>query len=429
MKSKILPICVAFIVGTIIFIIGRMSGFSASTEKDLNTSPTFYMAASSGSAQASVTGKSTRSSASTASAASTSASKADPFARMREINQMKEPIERTRLWLQLVESLAPDQFDDFVAAFQSENRGSDHMGDYRTRYTTLLSAWTKVRPDEAVAYAFNPTGNPLARESVITSWASLDPDSAIAWAKTNQQGKNGNPWMANVIDGLSYHDPDRAIALMTEMPKSDARGEALENLMPSIMKRGIAAARDWANAITDPALREEAMMRVAQNAASEDPQGTVDWLSANPSATSESSMADALEAIAGKDQSAALSYFDKLPAGDARSNALRGIINAIAKDNPQRAAELMVSHSADITDSTVKNFVASTYDKNPEVALSGLAHMKNAKDQEFFYTYLFDMWMKKNQKAAIDWASSNTLPPYVVERINRDLQSQPEKSN
>lgn len=424
MKAKILPLSLSVIVGAIGFIVGRMSGSSSSHAHDHNVSSTSAMRASGGIAQDSVTNKTTRKSTTAA-----SASKADPIARMREINQIKEPIERTRLWLLLVASLTPDQFEDFVAAFDSENRGPDHMGDYSTRYTTLLSAWTGVRAEEAVAYAFKPGGSPLARESVITSWANLDPDSAIAWAKKSHQGKNGNPWMANVINGLSYKDPDRAIALLTEMPKSEARREALESLMPSIMQRGIAAARDWANAISDPALREEAIMRVAQNAASEDPQGTVEWLSANRSETSDRSIAGALEAIAVKDQSAAMSYFDNLPAGEARSHALRGIIGAVAADNPQRAAELMSTHSSDVTDSTVKQFVTCTYDKNPEVALSGLAHMKNAKDQEFFYTHLFDLWMRKNQQAAIDWANSNTLPPYIVDRINRDLQSQPQNSN
>lgn len=430
MKAKIVPISLTVIVGAISFMIGRNSGSTPSTAQEVNTSPSSSLRSSSGSGQASFTSESKRSSSANSratadSAAPSATSKGDAIARMREINEINDPLERARLWLQLVDSLAPEEFEDFVAAFRAEGIASERMGDY----AMLLTAWAKVNPVEALDYASKATGNPFARQTILASWASFDPDSAINWAKSNHTGDGANPWMVGVIKGLASQDPDRATALMSEMPKSVERGEALDSLLPSIMKRGIAETRDWVDAITDPALRDGAMSRVAESTAAKDPQGTADWLVANPSEATNRRIDDALYAMASKDQSAAISYFNKLPAGDTRSNALRGIINAVAVENPQRAAALMDNHSGDLTDRTVQQFVWHSFQKDPQAAVSSIARIKNAEEQERMYSRSLDWWMRNDQQAAINWVNSNTLPANVVERLNRNLQREQENSN
>jgi hypothetical protein len=117
MKSKIAPISVAVLVGVIIFIIGRMSGLSSSTAQELNAPPGSSLRPSGGSGQASVASQSKRRSStgyhSTGdSAPSRSASVADPMDRWQELNEIQDPLERTRQWMQLVNSLAPEQFKE-----------------------------------------------------------------------------------------------------------------------------------------------------------------------------------------------------------------------------------------------------------------------------------------------------------------------------
>jgi hypothetical protein len=418
MKATAVSIFLTVIVGAISFIIGRISGQSSSTSQDSNTYPAASMRSSSGSGQASFASESKRSSSATSdSAASRSSGAGDPIARWREINEIHDPLERARLWLKLVDSLTPEQFEDFAATFLDEAL-TEHEGDY----AVLVAAWAKVNPLDALDAVSKSTDTLFARETILASWAGFDPDATIAWAKANHTGDSANPWMVGVIKGLAFHDPDRATALLNNMPKSDKRREALDGLLPSIMKRGIAETRDWVDAITDPSLREDAMMSVAESTASEDPQGTIDWLVANPSEAANRPIEDVLYAIAGNDQSAAISYFNKLPAGDTRSNALRGIINAVASENPQSAAALMDNHSGDLTDRTVQQFAVLSFDKDPQAAITSIARMKNAKEQERMYNDSLDWWMRKDQQAAIDWVNSNTLPPYVVDRLNRNLQ-------
>jgi hypothetical protein len=183
------------------------------------------------------------------------------------------------------------------------------------------------------------------------------------------------------------------------------------------------------NSITDPALKDGAMTRIADRTMQQDPEGTADWLIANPTENSSRRIDDALYAMASKDQAAALTYFNKLPAGEVRSNALRGIINATAIENPQKAVALMDTHSGDVNNRVVEQFVWHSFRKDPETAISSISRLSNGEEQERMYSRTLDWWMERDQQAAINWVNSNTLPPKVVERLNRNLQKQQQRSN
>ena len=65
---------------------------------------------------------------------------------------------------------------------------------------------------------------------------------------------------------------------------------------------------------------------LSQQLAASDPAGTVSWLLANPGEAAQRRMDDVYSAWAKNDKDAALTSFASLPAGDLRSNALRGIV-------------------------------------------------------------------------------------------------------
>lgn len=427
MKAKILPAALTVIVGTIGFMIGRNSQSSSSTETVTSAGSTSSFRSGSSESGAASDARRTSATARTGvEKSSTSSSSADPMARLQEIKNIVDPLERTRLWLQLVDSLSPEQFEEFVAAYRAEGIEPERMGDY----AMLLTAWAKVDPQAALDYASKNINNPFARQTILAAWAGYDPNSAISWAKSNHKGEGANPLMVGVIKGLAFQDPDLASSLLKEMPRSVERGEALDNLLPALLQqKGVAGAREWVNSITDPALKDGAMTRIADRTMQQDPEGTADWLIANPTENSSRRIDDALYAMASKDQAAALSYFNKLPAGEIRSNALRGIINATAIENPQKAVALMDSHSGDVNNRVVEQFVWHSFRKDPETAISSISRLSNGEEQERMYSRTLDWWMERDQQAAINWVNSNTLPPKVVERLNRNLEKQQQRSN
>ncbi|MFY7818740.1 MAG: hypothetical protein ACOVRB_10290 [Akkermansiaceae bacterium] len=429
MKSQILTASLAAIVGAIGFMIGRntqnVSDSESMTKGGSASSLRSRISESSGAASSDARRNAT--STRIASEKSDSAtSKGDPMTRLEELKNINDPLERTRLWLQLVDSLSPEQFEEFVAAYRADGIPPERMGDY----SMLLTAWAKVDPQAALKYASENTGSPFARQTILAAWASYDPNSAIAWAKSNHQGDDANPWMVGVIKGLANQDPDLASSLLKEMPRSVERGEALDNLIPALLQqKGVAAARDWVDSITDASLKDGAMSRIADRSIEKDPEGTADWLIANPSETTNRRVDDALFAIARKDQDSAMAYFNKLPVGNDRSNALRGIVNAVAMENPQKAASLMDRHSSDVNNRVVEQFVWHSFRQDPQTAVANISRLNNAEEQERMYNRTLEWWMERDQQAAINWVNSNTLPTKVVERLNKNLEKQQQRTN
>lgn len=416
MKSSFLTLSLALALGLTGYWIGRShsANSAAATSTSLSAASTSRTQADSiqnldSSAHKFSQGKSLK---------STIRKAASPQDRIQALQKITDPMERTRQWLLLVDSLKPEQFEAFVAAYRAEGIPPERMSEY----AVLLSAWAKVDPQGALDYASKNTGNPFARQTILATWAGYDPNSAIAWAKSNHQGDGGNPWMVGVIKGIAFQNPELASSLLQEMPRSVERGEALNQLLPALLdQKGLAETRDWVLKLPDAALKEGAMMRLAERTVQQDPQGTADWLIAHPSQATNRMVDDALYVLASQNRDAAQQYFQQLPAGEIRSNALRGIVNATAIAAPQEAIALMNAYPKDVSDRMVEQFVWHSFRQDPAAAVSQISRLTNPQEQERMYSRTLSWWMERDPKAALDWANRNPLPDKVVERLNKNL--------
>lgn len=427
MKAKILPISLTLVVGAIGFMIGR-SGQSNQTTTTSSVEGSSLSARSSsevGGSSAETSKRSSSSRAGTTERKSSGGTTADPLVRLAEMKTINDPLEKARMWLQFVDSLSEEQFLGVMEAFRADGVSPEEMGDY----AILLTAWAKANPIAALEYAGKATSNPFARQTILASWASIDPNSAIAWAKENHKGEGANPWMVGVIKGLAFQDPSLASSLLTEMPRSGERGQALDHLLPSLLQQGVQQTRDWVASLTDPALKEGAMMRVAERTMEQDPLGTADWLIANPTEATNRRVDDALYTMAKKDLFAAMDYFNELPAGDVRSNAFRGIVNATATEDPQKAVAMMDAHSSDVNNRVVEQFVWHSFRNNPELAVTNISRLTDTNQRDQMYNRTLEWWMERDQQAALNWVGNNALPQNVTDRLNRIIERQQQRDN
>lgn len=414
MKSTLITSSLALALGLVGFFIGR------STQPQPATQPSSLQQISS---QRQLMDQ--NSSASPATSASRSLKSSNPAAdrrsplsaldRLAQLQKINDPMERTRQWLMLVDSLQPEEFEAFVAAYRAEGIPPERMSEY----AVLLTAWAKVDPLTALDYATKNTGNPFARQTILSAWAGIDPDAAIAWAKSNHEGEGGNPWMVGIIKGLAFDNPELASSLLQQMPRSIERGEALNQLLPALIsEKGLDGTREWIANLQDPALKDGAMTRFAERTMQTDPAGTADWLIAHPSQATNRMLDDALYVMASRNSQEALDYFNKLPAGELRSNGLRGIINATAIKEPQQAVALMNAHANDVTDRLVEQFVWHSFRQDPATAVSQIERLTDAQQQEAMYLRTLPRWMERDPEAASNWANSHPLPDSVRKRLN-----------
>lgn len=343
------------------------------------------------------------------------ATTADRVARMEAIVRGENPLDRNRALLAFIDKLAPGDFEEVVANFRNLGITASRMGEY----SLLLTAWAQADPLSALTYAKENTSNGFATQTILTSWATTDPDAAIRWAQADYKGDGANPYMPGIIRGLVESDPARATQLLASMPRSEERGEGLDYIMPHLLQQGSEATRSWIASLTDEALRNGAIMRAAEKLANSDPAGTASWLLANPGDAAQRRMDDVYSVWARKDQQAALSSLNKLPAGDDRSNALRGVVNSMAAADPKAAVSLMDQYSNDVNDRLVRNFIWHSYSADPGLAASQISRIGDEGQRDEMYRRMLDNWIERDPSNAQAWIQTNPLPQSVRDRLVR----------
>jgi hypothetical protein len=329
--------------------------------------------------------------------------------RLEAIIQGENPLDRNRALLAFINQLAPEEFEDAVAHFRSLGMTESRMGEY----ALLLTAWGQADPTSALAYAEANTRSGFAQDTILTSWGSSDPEAAVRWALANHEGDAANPYLPGIIRGLVESDPARATELLTSLPRSEERAKGLDFILPHLLRQGNDATREWIAAISDDALKNGAMLRAATQLAVTDPAGTASWLLANPSEATDRRMDDVYSVWARSDQAAALGSLGTLPAGEVRSDALRGVISSVAAEDPKAAVSLMDRYAGDVDDRVVQNFIWHSFGADPATAAGQISRIGDEGQRDRMYRRMLGAWKERDPTSAQAWMNRNPLPEAV----------------
>ena len=338
----------------------------------------------------------------------------DRLVRLESIIRNENALDRNRALLAFIDQLAPQDFEAAISRFKELGLEDSRNGEM----SLLLTAWAQADPQMAMAYANKNPDDDFTRDTILTSWASTDAESAIRWAKANYTGDGANPYMSGIIRGIAGTDMARATELLTSMPRSVERGKGLDSILPHLLELGADATRSWIGAIKDDALRSGAMMRSAEQLAKTDPAGTAAWLLANPGEAKQRMLDNVYGAWASDDKNAAMTSFSALPAGEDRSNALRGLVSNFATENPKEAISLMDRYPNDVTDRVIQNFVWHSFGTDPTLAATEIGRMADQEQRDRTYRRTLEIWMDRDPAAAQAWIKTNPLSESVLKHLN-----------
>ena len=340
---------------------------------------------------------------------------ADRSTRLESIVRAENALDRNRALLAYIDQLGPGDFEDAVARFRSLGITQERMGEY----SLLLTAWAQEDPTAALSYAQANTSSGFAQDTILSTWATTDPDAAIRWAQSNFSGDGANPFLPGIIRGLAANDPQKATTLLTSMPRSVERGEGLDYLMPQILQQGSDATMAWIAAITDESLKNGAIMRSAEKLGEIDPAGTIAWLIANPGEGQQRRLDDVYSSWASNDMAAAMSSFTNLPAGENRSNALRGLVTTTAVSDVKAAVNLMDQYPADVTDRAVQQLIWHSFGDDPATAATQIARITDEGRRDEMYRRTLDAWIERDPGTAQSWIQNHSLPESVQNHLLR----------
>lgn len=422
MKPKSITTLAALVlIGVGGFMAGRISSpAQKSAEKD---SPAETRSSRSQSTQGSSSNSEARASRTTKSERRDMATAEGRHARLESIIRGENPLERNRALLAFLDQLGPGEFEEAVSYFRGLGITDVRSGEY----SLLLTAWAQADPLAALAFAKDNTQHGFTQDAILTTWATVDPEAALRWAQSQHTGEGPNPYLPGIIRGLAQLDPIRATELLASMPDSEERGKGLDFLIPHLLVQGSAITREWIAGIKDEPLKNGAMVRVAEQLAKEDPAGTAAWLVANPGEATQRRIDDVYGTWAKTDPEAALASLDKIPAGEVRADALRGVIDRVAATSPKDAIALMDRYPNEVNGKMVQDFVLRTFQADPATAISQIARVQDPKDQDKLYRNTLGDWLDKDPTAAEAWIQANNVPDATIERLNRRQEKRAQK--
>ncbi len=342
-------------------------------------------------------------------------SRAERLAKLESIVAGEDPFTRNRAIMELIDQLGPDDFANALTRFQELGFTKSRLGEY----SLLLSAWAQVDPVGALEYSAKSASGKFARETVLTAWATNDPDAAIRWAEQAHTGKDANPYLPGIIRGLAGTDPARATALLASLPGSTERGDGLDFMLPHLLQQGPDATRAWIASIQDESLKDGAMIRSARQLAEKDPAATVDWLLETPGEGTQRRIDDTFGVWAARDKEAAMAKFNELPAGEVRTDALRGMVSSVAETDPAGALEMMNRYPDDLDDKSISDYVKDASKTDPSLALAQVSRIEDEKERDNVQGKTLGRWMESDPEAAQQWLDANPVSEAVIERMGK----------
>jgi len=337
--------------------------------------------------------------------------------KIQDLKALSDPIARAQGFLDFVKNLSPDQYLDALEAYREGGVNEEQFGEYRI----LLTAWAQVAPLEALKYASEKTGTPLARQTILAAWAQNDTEGAVAWARDNFENEGdenrANPWMIGVIEGISSLDLGRATQLLEELPFSRGRGEALDAVFAEVTAGGNDSAKLWVASLTDEKLKEGAAARLAGQLAEEDPQGAAEWAASMGPEILKSSAGEIVNRWADKDLLAAVDWVGNQTEDIVASAGPALVRQMIDQADVASASSWLSDYEGNPAfDESVRSLVRYSMNDEPAMAADWIMKLTTEKDQTGTFHRMLGNWMRKDREGAMDYVNNNPVPESIKRR-------------
>jgi len=334
--------------------------------------------------------------------------------KMSELANLSDPIERARAFLDLADQLSSEEFEDAIAAFRDLGMTRERMGEY----SILLTGWARIDPLGALTYAKDNTGTPFARKTILASWAQQSPDSAIAWARENYEGKDdqANPWLVGVIQGMAGNDVDRATALLSELPYSRGRGEALGFLIAALEQKGPEASKAWIAQIDDERLQAGAASRFAERLSqNQDPKKALEWANTLGPEALKQAAPEVIENWIEEDKNSAMAWV-RGQSEEIQAAAGPNFIRSLEIDEAQDWLSDHIGKPA--YDATIQSFAWKAMEKTPELGADWIMKITDDNQRTRSFHRVLRRWQRSDKDGLIEYVKNNEVPDSIRRRLD-----------
>ncbi len=416
-KSQIYTTSAILAIGAGAFFAGRTNGLASAQA----------IAAESGSAASLATldnGKAPRSNSSrrTGTTDAFPTTKEGRLTMLRMILGNGDALQRNQSLERFMARLDPGEFKDVVDFLGHQRPKTDIESQAITSAMQIMvSTWAKRDPVGAIeALNIEPGSRSSAYsarnsllQTIASVWGARDPDAAIAWVKAQPgyplKADMEDPFMVGLIGGVAGQDLSKATGLLAEMPFGMVRRTALSGMLPQLLAKGEDAVVEWIDGLQDSNLKKGANNMVAAEMAQTNPRAAAEWILRRMGSDAEFSSIDSVMAPwMQKNSSEALAYFETLPAGKVREEALNAIVGLMQVNPTPENADWIIARAGkgEMQGASIEWVFSHWTEKDPAAAIACFESMsgQSARDASFL---IADQLAKNDPAAAVNFYKSH----------------------
>jgi hypothetical protein len=209
---------------------------------------------------------------------------------------------------------------------------------------------------------------------ILKWWAKKYPDAAIQWMLSLPAGKSKDLALQRISEGMYYDNPQAAWYLASVIGDEGIRFQAKRFVAWEWYKKDRAAARQWMLSLPEGPARDVALHGVSDGLSMSDRQDGMDLKLRISDTGLRTEFLDS-EAChwCSKDRAAATQWMQSLPAGPNKDLVAKGIIRALAANDPQAAFDIAAGiGDSDLRTTALKNVVEQWSKKDPAAATQGI---------------------------------------------------------
>jgi hypothetical protein len=211
---------------------------------------------------------------------------------------------------------------------------------------TLAGSWGNTNPQAALTWVQTlPTSDTAVQSSalisIVASWSKNDPNAVAAYVQNSADPSVFLPVDPALAQSLAASNPQAALAFAGSLPASEARNQALDNVLVSMAQSDFTTA--WSDAAALPASDNPVgiMTNLVGALASKDPAQAAGLIAQFPAGTAQDDVTSAVAATWIKlDPQAFTVWLTSLPSGDVRDTAIAQLVSSSqAAKNPAGVLE------------------------------------------------------------------------------------------
>ncbi len=149
---------------------------------------------------------------------------------------------------------------------------------------SVARTWAEKDPRSALDWVLKndpPTPDSETLKDPFSKWTQAAPNDALPWAAALPAGPTRDALSASAVAGIARRDPQRALALFTEL-SPEAQARATSELASTLTRNDPASAADLVAQLPAGTARQQALSQIADQWAQADPGAVAVWLDRLP---------------------------------------------------------------------------------------------------------------------------------------------------